>query len=424
MGDDFPAFYESLRTPAPVSIRLNPFKSSGQYEDNEKIPWSEDGRYLNERPSFTLDPLFHAGCYYVQEASSQFLEQAFSKAILNIDHPVVLDLCAAPGGKSTHLLSMLNGKGVLISNEIISARNNILRENLIKWGKENVIVTQNDAQAFARLQNAFDVIVIDAPCSGEGLFRRDPDASNEWSVDAVNNCAIRQSDILQNVISALKPGGFLVYSTCTFEQCENEEQVSWLIDHGFELMDINTYPGISTNGMGYAFYPHKIKGEGFFIALLRKTSGESNRSVRKPQSIKLHTPPKELEQYIELNDFSVEKKENRIWLYNHAVKEFMQRHTAGLYIRNAGLFAGEYMRNDWIPSHDVAMYGELKSDLAKVDLSQADALSYLRGEAGFSVTAEKGWHLVSFKSIPLGWIKVIPGRFNNYYPKEWRIRMR
>ncbi|MES1226926.1 MAG: RsmB/NOP family class I SAM-dependent RNA methyltransferase, partial [Bacteroidota bacterium] len=200
-----------------TSVRVNPNRTFNvEYSTlnvQGKVPWSSNGYYLSERPSFTTDPLFHAGAYYVQEASSMFLEEAV-KQTCDLSKPLkVLDLCAAPGGKSTLLQSIISNESLLISNEVIKSRVNILSENITKWGAANVVVTNNDPKDFQRLPEYFDLIVIDAPCSGSGLFRKDPEAITEWSSDNVMLCSQRQQRILADILPCLKPGGILIYST-------------------------------------------------------------------------------------------------------------------------------------------------------------------------------------------------------------------
>ncbi len=196
----------------------------------EKLLWSSNGFYLQQRPSFTLDPLFHAGAYYVQEASSMFLEEALKQTVDLSQSIKVLDLCAAPGGKSTLIQSVINDTSLLVSNEVIKTRVNVLSENITKWGAANVIVTNNDAKDFQRLPDYFDVIVVDAPCSGSGLFRKDPDAIREWSEQNVQLCSQRQQRILADVLPALKDDGVLIYSTCSYSQEEDEAIADWLIE--------------------------------------------------------------------------------------------------------------------------------------------------------------------------------------------------
>ncbi len=290
-----------------TSIRLNPQKM-----DNcqlsiinyplQKIPWSSNGYYLETRPSFTIDPLFHAGAYYVQEASSMFLEEAIRQSV-DLSQPLrVLDLCAAPGGKSTLIQAVITGDSLLVSNEVIKSRANILAENISKWGASNVVVTNNDPKDFQRLPGYFDMIVIDAPCSGSGLFRKDPTAIHEWSLNHVGGCSQRQQKILSDILPGLKPGGILVYSTCSYSESEDEEICDWLLsDIPDSLSSIslqlknewNIIESISPkkSAYGYRFYPDKLKGEGFFIAVFKKDETNSqtgeirsgnNRALQKP----------------------------------------------------------------------------------------------------------------------------------------------
>ncbi|MEO6758980.1 MAG: RsmB/NOP family class I SAM-dependent RNA methyltransferase, partial [Saprospiraceae bacterium] len=229
LGAAWPNFAAALGTPAPVSIRLNPAKHLPEplLPTEAAVPWHPQGRYLAERPVFTLDPGFHAGGYYVQEASSMFLYEALRQTVDFSKKLNVLDLCAAPGGKSTLLADLVGPDSLLVANELIRSRVNSLRENLEKWGAPNVAVTSGEAGDFAGLEGFFDLIVADAPCSGEGLFRKDPAAMGEWSPAAVELCSLRQQRILSEVLPALAPGGILVYSTCTYNTAENEAQVEW-----------------------------------------------------------------------------------------------------------------------------------------------------------------------------------------------------
>jgi 16S rRNA C967 or C1407 C5-methylase (RsmB/RsmF family) len=305
LGEEYARLEKALQEDeTPVSIRFNPAKQTTSEFKCEKIKWCETGYYLSERPSFTFDPLFHAGCYYVQEASSMFLEQVVKQYITT---PVVcLDLCAAPGGKSTHLSSLLPEKSLLVSNEVIHSRANILKENLIKWGAPHTVVTCNDPKEIGRLTHLFDVIVADLPCSGEGMFRKDQHSRNEWSVANVRLCAARQRRIIHDVWDSLKPGGLLVYSTCTFNREENEDNIRYLIKTlSAEVLPVSIEKdwdichAIDASFPFYRFYPHKIMGEGFCLAVLRKPDG-------KLKSIRIHNAKfnsqnaKSLSQFYEL----------------------------------------------------------------------------------------------------------------------------
>ena len=272
---EFERFIQSIDQEPAISLRTNPRKFNLPVTP-ERIPWSETGFFLNERPSFTLDPIFHSGAYYVQEASSMFVEQAF-RQIEHRKSRIVLDLCAAPGGKSTHLLSLIDADDLLVSNEVIRSRVPVLDENIRKWGHQNVVICSNDPTDFSNLDGLFDVILVDAPCSGEGLFRRDASAIQQWSVDNTNLCATRQRRILSDIWPSLKNGGYLIYSTCTFNPEENEKNLKALAEsNSIETIRIPLQEDwgveeIEHNGLvGYRFLPHKVKGEGFFLTLIRK----------------------------------------------------------------------------------------------------------------------------------------------------------
>lgn len=425
-GDEYAAFVDGLSRPSPVSIRMNPKKSNSLLEKSTAIPWSKDGYYLEQRPSFTLDPLFHAGCYYVQEAGSQFIEQLFLQIISEFTHPVVLDLCAAPGGKSTHLLSLMDGKGLLVCNEIIPSRNKVLQQNISKWGFANAIVTQNDSADFAKAGELFDVIVIDAPCSGEGLFRRDPEAANEWSMTAVSNCAVRQDEILGNIHKALKPGGYLIYSTCTFETSENEEQIEELVtEYGYELCnDINCADGIKKSNAGYHFYPHTTKSEGFFISMLRK-SGDGHSIRIKEESTKNSDRRSAglLAEYFKNPEELVSiVKDDRLYALPKMYYSLFAYLQKKLFIRQTGIFVGNQKEKNFIPSEELSLAIDLRNDLPSVEVDLDTALNYLRCENILLPGVAAGWTIIRYKKFSLGWVKVLDRRVNNYFPKEWRIQ--
>jgi 16S rRNA C967 or C1407 C5-methylase (RsmB/RsmF family)/NOL1/NOP2/fmu family ribosome biogenesis protein len=435
-GGDFDAFIRSLDDAPVTSIRLNPEKINVVDSDlplGEKIHWAEHSYHLAERPSFTFDPSFHAGAYYVQESSSMFLEQALKAIGIEGKALRVLDLCAAPGGKSTHLLSLLNEQSLLVSNELIANRNNILRQNIARWGRANTVVTQNKAEDFARLGSFFDLIVIDAPCSGEGLFRKDKNAIGEWSEANVTMCAERQQDILRHITTCLKPGGHIIYSTCTYEDAENLDNVNYLIEQGFEQIEISTADSFTpdlttiTDGAakGYAFYPHKTKGEGFFISVLKKPG-----SYPQTPSRGLNTAHDKLSaelmpyltNYIEQAESFTVLKHGQY--YNILPTIFLQDYkwlSQNLYIRNAGISAGEIKGKDFIPAHELSLFTGMKKDFTFLDLDHRTAISYLKAETISIPTAHKGWMTVRHKDLNLGFIKALPNRINNYFPKEWRI---
>ena len=278
---DSGSLLKALEEPSPVSIRRNTERWSKVPFDSEPVPWSSGGFWLAERPSFTLDPLFHAGCYYPQEASGMFLEQVVKQTIHSLDNVKVLDLCAAPGGKSLILSDMIGPGGLLVANEVIRQRASVLAETITKWGNDNTLVTQSDPGAFGKLPGFFDIILCDAPCSGEGMFRTEI-AVKEWSKTNTDHCSERQKRILMDVWPSLKENGMLIYSTCTFNPGENEENIKWLTEkHDAESisLDISQFEGITEieykGIVGYGFHPGKVRGEGLFVSVIRKKEGES-----------------------------------------------------------------------------------------------------------------------------------------------------
>jgi len=432
LGSGYDAFLESLQKPSPVSVRLNPPKPS--LIEGDTIPWTKHGRYLKERPVFTLDPALHAGAYYVQEASSMLLEQALVQSTDLTKSLRVLDLCAAPGGKSTHILSLINSESLLVSNEVIRSRSSVLSENLKKWGHANVVVTCNDPEAFKRLEGYFDVIVVDAPCSGEGLFRKDPAAMSEWSTDNVQLCSQRQRRILSDVLPALKENGILIYSTCTYNEQENENNLIWLAQaEGFDFLplSLNQSWGVETiekeNAIGYRCYPHKVKGEGFFISVLQKRT--STKQSRISSKSRFSYAPKKiserLQDWILLSDqFDFIQQENLLITIPLTLKEDIQFLQGQLHIVTKGTAMAEVKHDKLIPEHAFALSIHLNEEhFQKVNLNFDQALQFLRKEAFMLNDERKGFALVKYEANSLGWVNLLGNRFNNLYPASWRIRM-
>ena len=370
LGDDrFNSYMKAFNEEAPVSIRLNPKLSTG-VRPQDKVLWCEEGYYLSDRPQFTFDPLFHAGCYYVQEAASMFichiLRQFENKPV------AVLDLCAAPGGKSTALRSVLPEASLLVSNEPIPTRAQILLENITKWGAENCIVTNNYPRDFRKAKTKFDLILCDVPCSGEGMFRKDPATISEWSVQNVGKCWRLQREIVADAWECLNPGGTLIYSTCTFNTKENEENVRWIIHtYDAEPIDIPTDPSWRITGSllsgfdapVYRFIPGITRSEGLFVCALRKRMKSEELFILSSSLFTLNSKLKILQTDLPQGDFPC------------------------------------------------------------VALSYSDALRYLRGEA-LVLPAEtpRGIVTVTYQGFPLGPVKNIGNRANNLYPKPWRIK--
>jgi len=424
-GFDREDFIAAHQQEIPVSIRLNPFKKCEMdLVLGNKIDWCDNSFYLNERPSFTHDPLFHAGAYYVQEAGSMFLEWAL-KSIKDLpEDPIALDLCGSPGGKSTILSSFLANKGLLISNEVIKTRTATLVQNLNKWGADNSLVINNDPKDLEILRGEIDLLIIDAPCSGSGLFRKQPDAIQEWSVENVDFCASRQKRILSDSISLLKEGGYLFYSTCSYSTEENESNVEWMIKElDFELKEIEIRPewGIVKTEFGYRFYPNRTKSEGFFCALLQKKEEGNVKRARKQnrkQNIFVKNSP--------FQRFFTEKQGEIVKfgdLFHYLPLQFEKLAFvwgSNLYLKKAGVCLGELKGKDIIPNHELALSSTAVHS-EKINLNKDEALTYLRKQELKIQSSLNGFSLLEYKGLGIGWGKVLERRFNNYLPSELRI---
>lgn len=420
----------ALEKEPPISIRLNDKLDCLTFDcDTEEVPWHEDGYYLSQRPQFTLDPLLHAGCYYVQEASSMFVGEVLHQYLK--PESIVLDLCAAPGGKSTLISQYLGNDGLLVSNEVVRQRVFILSENIQKWGNGNGVVTHNSAADFGnKLPQLFDCILVDAPCSGEGMFRKDPNAITEWSTKNVSNCVDRQRDILDDVWNALKPGGILIYSTCTFNHNENEHNALWIANElGADILPIHHNPqwGITEGKPGYHFYPHRTKGEGFYICALRK-HGTPNGQFRLPKQKNIN---KESVEHLDImrswlqhpNLWTIRQQDRFIAAYPAKFQQIIEHlHTHFICI-STGFGIGELRGKNVVPQHALAMLKDFNINaFHHVELSREQALNYLRCEALNLPNVAPGIILVTYENVPLGFVKNVGNHCNNLYPKEWRIR--
>ena len=383
MGEErFQQYLKSFDEEVPVSIRLNPLKSQGLtvMEGAERVPWCQNGYYLPRRPQFTMDPLLHAGCYYVQEAASMFLDEVLRQHLLPLTSHHALDLCAAPGGKSTLLRSALPEDCVLYSNEPIRNRASILLENVTKWGYANHIVTNNYPKDYRASKFRFDVILCDVPCSGEGMFRRDEATMHEWSPQNVEKCWQLQREIVNDAWACLNEGGLFIYSTCTFNIKENEENIRWMLNEfEAEMLPVEVKPEWHITGSllkdfnepVYRFIPGITRSEGLFVAVLRKKGEDRN------------LPSKQTKSLLRANS------------------EF----TPG----KLRVYSGQTQT----PSEDTP----------RIELTYPQAIAYLRGEAlQLPPDTPRGFVAVCFQGYPLGTAKNIGTRANNLYPKEWRIK--
>ncbi len=432
LGDDFGAFEAALNTSPPTSIRINTQKVVPP-----KLPivdWCSLGHYLPQRPLFTLDPIWHAGGYYPQEASSMFIGQAVQQVIPQ--QPLrVLDLCAAPGGKTTLLSSILPKGSLLVANEVIKPRALILAENVQKWGDGNTVVTNNDPAKFQALSNFFDVLVIDAPCSGEGLFRKDPKAISEWSLNNVKLCAERQKRIVMDAWNCLKPGGILIYSTCTYNVQENEENLQWIASQTNAItlpLDIDVSWGVQESQYnmihGYRFFPHKAKGEGFFMAVLQKPGELHNNKPTKIKRPSFQKPDKKTvaaisNWWVDNGHYTyVQYQEVLVAFLSHHLNDVEELHQK-LHVLYSGTAIAEVKKKNLVPLPTLAFSSRVNLKAFNcIEVDHETAIRFLRKE-NINPDSNDGIALITYKNTPLGWLKKMGNRSNNYYPKSWRIRM-
>lgn len=434
LGNESKAFFEALNNPSPSTIRLNPLKMGHQLPFPElidkQVPWCGDAYYLKERPVYTLDPLLHGGAYYVQEASSMFLQTVLRQIVGN--QPIrALDLCAAPGGKSTLLATYLPENSLLISNEVIKSRATILKENIIKWGGDHVVVTSSDPGRFSKLKGAFDLVLVDAPCSGEGMFRKDEKAISEWNENNLRLCEERQKRIISDIWDTLTPGGHLVYSTCTYNPGENEGILNWILDT-FDASSIeirHNYPAIAPSRLplhGYHFYPHKTVGEGLFMCVIQKNDGipfSLKKDKRSSQSPAIKLPADILPLLPDLTRYTPYLAGETLGIIPKQHADFVQYLSTQVGVLYKGCEIGENIKGKTKPAHALALYHRLQHQhTSRQEVDLPTALQFLRKE-DFRFNAPQGeWILITYKGIGLGWVKEVGNRINNYYPKEWRIK--
>ena len=433
MGDKlWDAYKKAFDEPQPVSIRVNPYKYAPQHDISSfidsNVRWCEGGFYLKERPSFTADPLFHAGTYYVQEASSMFLDRVIRSFVK--ESVVMLDLCAAPGGKSTLARTAIPEGSLLMCNEPMKQRANILSENIKKFGSPQVIVTNNFPADYRKSGLMFDIILTDVPCSGEGMFRKDEGAISEWSVQNVDNCRKKQREIVEDIWHCLKPGGILIYSTCTFNLGEDEDNVKWIADElGGEILTVDIHNDEGIAGClspdfdipVYRFIPGVTRGEGMFMAAIRKTDGEVMKNKKRKgkgiKSIKYdNSPLTDAFKYFEAGNKIVAVPDNMCGIYETACES--------LHILHAGVCIGERKGKDIIPDQSLALTTALREDaFPRAEVTREDALAYLSRETiTLPADTPRGFVLLTYNKIPLGFVKNIGNRVNNLYPAEWKIR--
>ena len=435
------ALCEALATEPSTAIRLNTPKMSCPPFEAEAVPWSADGYTLPERPAFTLDPAFHAGAYYVQEASSQFAGYILSQAVggrAQCEGLRVLDVCAAPGGKSTHYASLVGEHGLVVANEINRSRAAVLADNARKWGLGNMVVTCNDSAHLGDYEEWFDVVAIDAPCSGEGMFRKSEEACEQWSEANVRMCADRQWEIVENVFDTLRPGGVLIYSTCTFNRDEDEALVQRICDEWGEAIepaqevDVVDEWGAVVGRVGafqtFRFFPHRVKGEGMFMAVARK-AGVSTSRRRMPKARREVIAAVEKRSEQELSRWVKEPKRMRFFSAGDTIYACWAEHydeikalSSRLAVIYSGVALGQIFKGKLKPDGALAFYVGLNRDaVATAELSLDEALQFLRKQDMSAEPFVEGVNMVLYKGLPLGFVKRVGGRVNNMYPASLRI---
>lgn len=422
-------------TAAETSVRVNAAKTAMRPAAAERVPWCSTGYYLQGHEPFTFDPIFHAGLYYVQDASSMIVDYIIRRLI---DRPVrYLDLCAAPGGKTTAAVSALPHGSLMVCNEVVPQRAAILKENVMKWGIPGCVVTSDDSSRFGRLTHFFDVVAADVPCSGEGMFRKDPGAVEQWSPALVAQCAERQRLIIDNVWDAIAPGGLLIYSTCTYNRDENEAMVEHIEAKygatvvGLDLpLEWNVAPGVGKDGC-CRFLPHRTRGEGLFVCVLRKPGDDEARTVfadkrrtgtRSGVAAKV---PDAVRNWLTggSGEFAFSLNGDTVVAVPQGLARDVEAVSRQVKVLSGGVEVGTVKGKDIVPSQSLALSTALNRDaFVTVEVGYNDAIAYLRGDAIMLGDAPRGIVLLQYQGVPIGFAKQLGNRANNLYPREWRIR--
>ena len=432
LGDEADAFFAALDTSSPTSLRLHHLKGKSPFEPTDKVLWSDLGYYLSERPAFFMDPHWHGGAYYVQEASSMIMDYILTQITLP-DHPrVFVDLCAAPGGKTGILAKHLRPSDVLVANEIVNQRRGILRENLIKGGYLNTFLTGEPATSFR--QPIADLMLIDAPCAGEGMMRKDPEAIRQWSSSLVQSCMMMQQQIVHHAVKALKADGLMIYSTCSYSMEENLENIRYFMDE-YALHNISiSFPdnwGIQTmeykGATGYQLYPHRVKGEGLFVAVLKNNAAKEESFYKSKKPLRLFESPPEwlAPQLKEAGRFRILKNNSSTPVITPEAEE--KAIEVVTLIPRAELIAesGEQKGKDFIPSHFMAMARLYNDQTTVIEVGLSEALDFLeRSTSTLPQGNQLGWHIIRHDGTDLGWAKWTQQGWKNYYPMNWRLRDR
>ena len=435
-AEEAECLFEALDSVSPVAVRLNPAKcgEEGVWSEGEAIAWSKNGRKLKERPSFTLDTAFHAGAYYVQEAASQFLDYIITQE--GLQGKRVLDMCAAPGGKTTIYSTAVGRDGLVVANEYVRSRANILADNVRKWGLGNVLVTNNAPEHIAQFEGWFDMVAVDAPCSGEGMFRKEEVAREDWSEAAVKMCAARQLSIVCEAWQSLKEGGLFIYSTCTFNDEEDEGVLQAFIEElgdvftSSQRVDIETQWGIIRGEVGafqtFRFFPHKTDSEGLFVAVARKAESVAQRTPKARKKVVQEVDKnsrQELSRWLqEPEKHTFAGVADTIYAYRTEQYKAVQALSENLTAIYSGVSMGQIFKGKLKPDWALSQYvGLNRSAVAVAELDEARALDYLRKHDIAVGNMEEGINLVTHQGRALGFAKRVGARCNNLYPNSLKI---
>ena len=430
------SLFAALETASPVAVRLNPAKSGGEgvWSDGEAIAWSKNGRKLKARPSFTLDTAFHAGAYYVQEAASQFIDYVIAGEELRGKR--VLDMCSAPGGKTTIYSTAVGVEGLVVANEYVRSRANVLADNVRKWGMGNVLVTNNAPEHLSQFEGWFDLVAVDAPCSGEGMFRKEEVAREDWSDEAVKMCAARQLSIVREAWRSLRDGGLFIYSTCTFNDEEDEGVLNTFIEESDDVfvpsreIEIDENWGVVTGKVGpfqtFRFFPHKTDSEGLFVAVARKNESTPQRTPKSRKKVLQDVDKasrKELSRWLmEAENYAFAMAGDTIYAYHAEQYKAAQALSEGLTAIYSGVAMGQIFKGKLKPDWALSQYVGLNRDVVAIEeLDDERALDYLRKRDIAVGDMVEGINMVTHHGRALGFVKRVGARCNNLYPNSLKI---
>ena len=435
-AEEAESLFAALDSVSPVAVRLNPAKcgEEGVWSNGEAIAWSKNGRKLKERPSFTLDTAFHAGAYYVQEAASQFIDYIIAGEELQGKR--VLDMCSAPGGKTTIYSTAVGEDGLVVANEYVRSRANVLADNVRKWGMGNVLVTNNAPEHIAQFEGWFDMVAVDAPCSGEGMFRKEEVAREDWSEEAVKMCAARQLSIVREAWQSLRDGGLFIYSTCTFNEDEDEGLLRAFIEETGDVfepsqsVEIDDAWGIVKGEVGafqtFRFFPHKTDSEGLFVAIARKAEPTTQRTPKARKRVMQEVDKnsrKELAKWLQHPDnYTFAMVADTIYAYPSVQFKAVQALSEGLTAIYSGVAMGQIFKGKLKPDWALSQYiGFERTAVAVEEVDEERALDYLRKRDIAVGDMAEGINLITHKGRALGFAKRVGARCNNLYPNSLKI---